>query len=997
MKLINTKGLYLFFFLFLQLPSIYAQIWSEDFGTGCVAEELANGFVTAQGTWTTVDLNNNGTAPNQWYISAKSSGVLSGNCSNSCDIDPSLDNKTLHIGKNTSTGLYDGATFLSGVNNITSVLVESPSIDLSGECGMALTFDYFLGGTELAPITPNNVSVLVLDDQDTTILNPLSQSSICPTSGLKYIEYQVTLPEFVNNNPDVRIGFIWENDETAVAYDDLSFAVHNISIVNLPPLPPALTCLSDTTVYVNTSCDYSLGDFTAVVNASDICTAPNDLIITQSIPSGTNYSVDQFNLEIEVENDDALTNSCIISIDVVDTITPIITTCPNNQSLSFDANCEASMPDYKNLVVATDNCSTIDLTSITQTPSPGTSLSGDTPITMEVTDDYGNTRSCQFDLSVSDDTSPSITCPSSIQVYSDLGCDAILEDASELFTGADNCTDFEDLTFNQTPAPGTNLNTIDEMEVFYTDENGNNSTTCIVPIEVLDTVPPSIICPGSQNQNIGLNCEYEVPDFTAIAQIVENCTSVTTTQTPAVGSFIGAGQNTITISASDVDGNTNQCVFTLNAVEPVEPTINCPDDIYTCDPVVVYDDPIVDDNCEVADLIQTDNTGLTSGDTFPIGVTNQTYEVVDESGNTKSCTFKVNVALPSNLAEIITEDLELCDVASIFLQAETPITGSGEWSVIQGAADFNNELASETGANGLADGENVFVWTVTSADCGVSTDTLTVTLYRSPIPASTAGNQFVCSDTTTIVPIAANAPSVGEGIWFTIDPNVSIADPNTPATSVSVSSLNPGWNHMVWQITNGTCPATQDTLGIFYGAVTTLLSEDTTLCLEENELVLDGGSPPDEIMNNWFFTRGAGIFENSTAASTLVYDLQGGSNLIVLEQRSDFCPTIQDTLEVTIELCSPYDPNLPTVFTPNGDGRNDLFIVEQLHALYPNTDVSIVNRWGNVVFESNGYLEPWNGKRMNTGEDLPMGTYFYRIRINDEAGQELTGPISIVR
>jgi gliding motility-associated-like protein len=54
-----------------------------------------------------------------------------------------------------------------------------------------------------------------------------------------------------------------------------------------------------------------------------------------------------------------------------------------------------------------------------------------------------------------------------------------------------------------------------------------------------------------------------------------------------------------------------------------------------------------------------------------------------------------------------------------------------------------------------------------------------------------------------------------------------------------------------------------------------------------------------------------------------------------------------------------------------------------------------VNRWGNVVFESIGYANPWDGTFK--GEPLPLGTYFYSIVSPKDAFEKLTGSISIIR
>ncbi|NOZ46813.1 MAG: gliding motility-associated C-terminal domain-containing protein, partial [Chlorobi bacterium] len=58
----------------------------------------------------------------------------------------------------------------------------------------------------------------------------------------------------------------------------------------------------------------------------------------------------------------------------------------------------------------------------------------------------------------------------------------------------------------------------------------------------------------------------------------------------------------------------------------------------------------------------------------------------------------------------------------------------------------------------------------------------------------------------------------------------------------------------------------------------------------------------------------------------------------------------------------------------------------------------VFNRWGERIFYSKGYDEPWDGKTKN-GKDLPAGTYYYIINFHDALNLQKTktGPITILR
>jgi gliding motility-associated-like protein len=67
----------------------------------------------------------------------------------------------------------------------------------------------------------------------------------------------------------------------------------------------------------------------------------------------------------------------------------------------------------------------------------------------------------------------------------------------------------------------------------------------------------------------------------------------------------------------------------------------------------------------------------------------------------------------------------------------------------------------------------------------------------------------------------------------------------------------------------------------------------------------------------------------------------------------------------------------PNVITANSDGINDLFIVKNLGD-YDRVKLVIVNRWGNLLFESDNYLNNWDGKDKG-GKELEEGVYFYTV------------------
>lgn len=99
----------------------------------------------------------------------------------------------------------------------------------------------------------------------------------------------------------------------------------------------------------------------------------------------------------------------------------------------------------------------------------------------------------------------------------------------------------------------------------------------------------------------------------------------------------------------------------------------------------------------------------------------------------------------------------------------------------------------------------------------------------------------------------------------------------------------------------------------------------------------------------------------------------------------------QTTVPVTVTVITPI--HIPNTFTPNGDGFNDLWKIDDL-INYPNCTVSIFNRYGQALFHTNGYGTPWDGTYH--GGKVPSGTYYYIIDLKN-GSKPLAGWVAIIR
>jgi gliding motility-associated-like protein len=88
---------------------------------------------------------------------------------------------------------------------------------------------------------------------------------------------------------------------------------------------------------------------------------------------------------------------------------------------------------------------------------------------------------------------------------------------------------------------------------------------------------------------------------------------------------------------------------------------------------------------------------------------------------------------------------------------------------------------------------------------------------------------------------------------------------------------------------------------------------------------------------------------------------------------------------------------IPNVITVNGDGTNDTWEIANIEN-FPDVEILIYNRWGNLVWKTSGNLKQWDGTNYRNGEVLPDGTYFYIIDLHSvKVKDPFTGWVQIVK
>ena len=169
------------------------------------------------------------------------------------------------------------------------------------------------------------------------------------------------------------------------------------------------------------------------------------------------------------------------------------------------------------------------------------------------------------------------------------------------------------------------------------------------------------------------------------------------------------------------------------------------------------------------------------------------------------------------------------------------------------------------------------------------------------------------------------------------------------------------------------------------------LGEEIEKCLNidsvQLEAVVQGGTPPYRYI--WSSNQEESITKNSSIVSVLPSE----TTTYVVEVTDAENISVTDSVRVTIIDCPDQELSIPSAFTPDGDGVNDVWEVGNI-LTYESNVVEIYDRYGHRLFRSEGYAQPWDGTYQ--GKELPVGTYYYTITLNDGVAH-YKGSITILK
>jgi gliding motility-associated-like protein len=268
-----------------------------------------------------------------------------------------------------------------------------------------------------------------------------------------------------------------------------------------------------------------------------------------------------------------------------------------------------------------------------------------------------------------------------------------------------------------------------------------------------------------------------------------------------------------------------------------------------------------------------------------------------------------------------------------------------------------------------------FVWTVVNSTCN-SSDIVTVVFHD--LPSIKAGNDTViCLGEN----IHLHALGIGSFNWTPAETlsNPDISDPvSTPLVTT---------RYTVTLTDQFGCKDSDDIfIEIRNNPIADAGPDQTLEYLFE--ATLNASEPGIHETGVWSLISGSGEIFDTTYSKTSVTGLSLERNEFKWTVSNGVCPVISDTVLILV-----HDLVIPTLITPNMDGRNDYFVLRGIETL-GKTELTIFNRLGARVFKNSNYNNDWNGLDSD-GNQLSDDTYFFVIK--SENGISRSGYIVIRR
>ena len=255
--------------------------------------------------------------------------------------------------------------------------------------------------------------------------------------------------------------------------------IHDIS-------PP--TASNPAPVSVECFADVPAPDISVITDASDNCTVSPVITYLNDV-SDNNTCPETITRTYRI-TDDCGNFADVQQVIVIEDLTdPVITGCPPDITVSADPGSCGAVVGWTE-PAASDNC---NLAAFNVSHASGSTFNiGTTTVSYTAADDCGNSVSCSFDVTVTDDETPVIiTCAPDSTVSANSNCEALMPDLTGEIIVDDNCN--SGITVTQVPAAATIINPgITTVVITVTDAAGN-SIDCSTSVTVIDDTAPLLV------------------------------------------------------------------------------------------------------------------------------------------------------------------------------------------------------------------------------------------------------------------------------------------------------------------------------------------------------------------------------------------------------------------------------------------------------------------------------------------------------------------------
>ena len=357
----------------------------------------------------------------------------------------------------------------------------------------------------------------------------------------------------------------------------------------------------------------------------------------------------------------------------------------------------------------------------------------------------------------------------------------------------------------------------------------------------------------------------------------------------------------------------------------------------------------------------TQSISVTTAGSYSVKTINSTG---CQSGSSESTAITVN-ELPEVLAN---NNSPVCVGSSLNLTGGPAGMTTYSWTgpnVFISSLQNPSVTSSATSATG-----GVYSLIVTNSSGCTNTATTTVVVNTLPLVNITSSSSPMCiNDLRTLTGSQAGGTFILSGGPGTITGNV--------LSATGTGTINIEYNY------TGVCSnkATQSIIVNEKPVAVAGQDQELTFIFETQMTAELSSSETGE----WSLVSGAGHIIDINSPTTTITDLAIGDNIFLWKVSNGNCE-VSAEIKIAVE-----DLFVPSVITPNGDGKNDFFKISENIGM---VELIIFNRWGNEEYVNRNYSNDWDG-RNNKGAILPNDTYFYIMKF--EAGKIKRGSILIKR